>query len=485
MFGDVVAELMGLDDAAVSERFRELELRRRRDEAELLALVAVARARSVYAADGHVTVKSWLRANANWSPAEAAAVCRRARLVDDHPMVGDALLDGHVGVAQVAELARVGSNPRCTDQLGTVIDQLVDYGEQLDYIRFCKVVKRWEQLADADGAHHDAEVSNERRTAAVHADGVGVELRASGGDAISTGWLLKIFDQFVEAEFRTDAQARDEQHGPNAPAGLLARTDAQRRFDALVTIFKTAAAKPVGSRQPGLVLNLVVAQERFHAELARYGLIDPLPGTGSDPVGEDLLWQYCETENGVPVLGHDMLRAALTGHVARVVIDGQGVVTDFGRQRRLFTGAAREVLTLMLDGCEHLGCPVRPTSCQLDHIREWVRDAGRTDLANGALKCRAQNRAKHRLGISEARDANGTLVQYRADGTPIIPVGRRLRPHQPDQPTPVTQRVEIVSTRAWWPPATGDQHQHRDCQPGAPPGPHEQPWTIVDARYMP
>ena len=69
---------MGLDDDAVTERFRELELRRRRDEAELLALVAVAQARGVYAADGHRSAKSWLRANANWSPAEAHR--RAARL---------------------------------------------------------------------------------------------------------------------------------------------------------------------------------------------------------------------------------------------------------------------------------------------------------------------------------------------------------------------------------------------------------------------
>ena len=110
-----------------------------------------------------------------------------------------------------------------------------------------------------------------------------------------------------------------------------------------------------------------------------------------------------------------------------MVIDGQGVVIDFGRKRRLFTGAAREALKLMIDGCEHIGCPVRPTSCQIDHIDEWVRDGGTTDLANGALKCNGQNRAKHRLGITEERDANGTLVQYRGDGTPILPVGRRLR----------------------------------------------------------
>ena len=42
MFADLVEEMMGLDDDAITNRFRELELRRRRDEAKLLALVAVA-----------------------------------------------------------------------------------------------------------------------------------------------------------------------------------------------------------------------------------------------------------------------------------------------------------------------------------------------------------------------------------------------------------------------------------------------------------
>ncbi len=491
MFADVVEQVMSLDDAQITARFRELELERRRNEAEQLALVSVVRARGVYAGDGHRSTKSWLRANANWSPAEAASACRKAQLVDDHPGVGDALLGGHLGIAQVAELARVRSNPRCGDDLGDVIDQLVDHGEQLDYTRFCKVVRRWEHLADADGAHHDAELSNERRSASIHPVDEGVDLRASGGDAISTGWLMKILDQFVEAEFRADVKARDEMHGPNAATALLPRTDAQRRFDALVKIFRTAAVVPAGSKLPQLVLNLVVRQERFDSAMARYGFTDPANFTATgeqterpSSADEDLLWQYCETENGVPVNGHDIIRAALTGYIRRVVIDDRGVVTDFGRKRRLFTGAAREALRLMLDGCEHIGCPVRPTSCQIDHIDEWIRDGGTTDLANGALKCSAQNRAKHRLGITDARDANGTLVQYRADGTPIVPVGRRLRHHEPGRPKWVRYRIEQVSTEQRWLTAAADPDQHCDCQTGTEPEQPPNPWTLSHATLV-
>jgi len=172
------------------------------------------------------------------------------------------------------------------------------------------------------------------------------------------------------------------------------------------------------------------------------------------------------------VIGHDIIRAALTGYIRRVVIDGQGVVTDFGRKRRLFTGAAREALKLMIDGCEHIGCPVRPTSCQIDHIDEWIRDGGTTDLRNGALKCNGQNRAKHRLGITEQRDANGTLVQYRAEGTPIIPVGRRLRHHEPRAETHRQPRFEILST---------EQCHGHACGTHDPPG---RPWTIIHARLV-
>ena len=112
--------MIGLDDAAITERFRDLELRRRRDEAELAALIAVAEARGVYAADGHLTVKGWLRANANWSPAEVNAARRKARLVKDHPSVGDALLDGHIGAAQVGELGRARGRGTRQDEVRTL-----------------------------------------------------------------------------------------------------------------------------------------------------------------------------------------------------------------------------------------------------------------------------------------------------------------------------------------------------------------------------
>ena len=97
------------------------------------------------------------------------------------PVVGDPLLDGHSASPSIDELGRARSNRRCGGEIGVVIDQLLDVAEQLPYESLRTVVKRWESLADADGAHRDAEITNERRTVSLNEIDGGIDLRASGG----------------------------------------------------------------------------------------------------------------------------------------------------------------------------------------------------------------------------------------------------------------------------------------------------------------
>ena len=82
MFTELVEELMGLDNDAITERFRALELERRRVDAELTAVVAVADARGVYGDDGHRSIKGWMRANANWSALDVASRRRAVALLE-------------------------------------------------------------------------------------------------------------------------------------------------------------------------------------------------------------------------------------------------------------------------------------------------------------------------------------------------------------------------------------------------------------------
>ncbi|HUS42374.1 MAG TPA: DUF222 domain-containing protein [Ilumatobacteraceae bacterium] len=428
MFATLVEKLQELDNEGVTERLRNLELERRRIEAETSALISVAQARRVPRDDGHHGVAGWLRANLNWSGAQITAAKRAAQLLDEHETVGDALLTGHIGNAQVAELARAARNPRCGGEIDEVLDLLLEHGEQLPFDDFRRVVRRWETLADEDGTELDDEANENNRTASLHERDGAIDLTASGGSAMTTAEMLGVFEQFVEAEFRQDVAARTELHGADAPASLLPRTDAQRRFDALHEIFLLAVSAPPGSRAPEPIVNILVDQHTHEVLLARHRLV-PFPDDINEP---DLSRMRCETDNGMPVPPETVFQATMQGYVRRIVVDDDGVVLNMGRQRRLFTGGARTAIKLMECHCGHLGCTVSSHFADIDHIDEWDRDGGFTDVDNGRPRCNGHNRAKTRLGLVDKRTRGGRIVTYRRDGTPMLPVG--CRPPDDDEP---------------------------------------------------
>jgi hypothetical protein len=440
MFATVVDAIQSLDDDGITARLRELELERRRGDAETLALITLARARGAHRADGHLSVAGWLRANLNWSGTQVAAAKKAAQLVDSHESVGDALAEGHIGTAQVAELARAARNPRCGSEIGEVLDLLLDHAEQLPYDDFRRVVRRWESLADEDGAALDADASETNRTVSAHEVDGGLDLRASGGSVMATAEILGILEHFVEAEFRTDVETRTELHGAGAPASLLPRTDAQRRFDALHAIFLRAASTPAGGRAPETVVNILVDQHTHEILLARHRLI-PFP---DDIPAPDLDRLRCETDSGIPVPPEVAFQAMMQGYVRRVVVDDDGVVLDMGRKRRLFTGAARIAVKLMESHCGHLGCTVSSRHAQIDHMDEWERDNGRTDVRNGRPRCNGHNPEKTRLGLVDRRTRGGRIVTYRRDGSPMLPVGCRAPDDDADEDQPTDGLAMLV-----------------------------------------
>jgi hypothetical protein len=430
MFASLVDELQGLDNDAATERLRELELQRRRIDAETAALITLAQARGIHRDDGHSSVAGWLRANLNWSGRQVSAAKQAARLLDEHETVGDALLAGHLGAAQVGELARAARNPRCGSEIGEVLDLLLEQGEQLPFDDFRILVRRWETLADEDGAEGDAEANHANRTVSAHEVGGALDLRASGGSAMATAEMLGILERFVEDEFRKDVAARTELHGADSPASFLPRTDAQRRFDAMHEIFRRAASAPADGRAPEPVVNILVDQHTQEVLLARHRLI-PFP---DDITGSDVDRLRCETDSGVPVPPDVVFRAMMQGYVRRVVVDGDGVVIDMGRKRRLFTGSARTAVKLMERHCGHLGCTVSSAHAEIDHMDEWDRDDGRTDVDNGRPRCNGHNREKTRLGLIDRRTRGGRIVTYRRDGTAMLPVGCRAPDDEADEP---------------------------------------------------
>lgn len=419
---DVADLLVGLDDAGLDGRIRSLELVERRVAAERALAIAAADARALHVVDGHHSMKGYLRATLHCSSAEAARLRRLAKLVDAHPEVASRLFDGRLAVAQAHELARAFANPRCGEELVDVLEVLLDQAEMLCFDDFRTCVRRWETLADLDGAWRDRERSMGNRAATAVPAGAGVDLRVSGGDPVTAAELVATLQAFTEAEFQADLAARRAEHGDDATGQPVPRTAAQRRFDAIVEIFRRAVAAPADAgRRVSPTVNLMMDERTNTETFVRHGLAPD--GALADVPDPGPATRRCETAAGVPLHPDDALAAMSWGHVRRVIVDSADVVTQMGRRRRLFTGAAREAAQMNARRCGHPGCTVPGELAQVDHVHEHRR-GGPTDSINGWPECGRHNRLKNQ-GYSTERDPRGGLVTYRPDGTAVVAAGRR------------------------------------------------------------
>lgn len=448
MFSAVVDELVGLPDGEIGARIEQNELARRKGDAEMSALLAIAKARNLHGIDGHQSMTGYCRATLNWSTNEAGRRLGLARAVDEIPGLGDAWYDGQIGFPQAVKLSIANANARVAERLTEFAPPLLEHGEQMKYADFAEVVDHFVARADEDGAHDERDAAIEGRSARAVDVGGTLDLRASGGDGLETAEIIAILDRFTDLEFQQDVEANRLAHGDDADGFALPRTDRQRRFDALVAIFRTAsAARTAGveATPTEFVVDIVIDAASWGRILLAAGLsvasdldgtpIDPFTGLSVDDaneliagLGDDLSnihHRMCETTDGVQLHPHDVLRAALAGHVRRTVVDSDRVVIDHGRKQRLFTGSARRAAKLLIKRCEHAGCELPANWCDVDHVEEWERDHGSTDQRNAAVLCRGHNNDKHRRRWRIQRARNGRSYTIRQDGSLVLPVGAR------------------------------------------------------------
>ena len=408
------AEVAALEGPELDALAWQLEQVRRQVEASIAEVVGRCEATSHHLVDGHRSVKGWTMAVTNCSPGEASRRQQTSRAMRRLPTVADELHGGRVGVAQVHELARLNANPRCGDQLPDSEQVLLDAARELEYVDFRVVAQRWEQLADADGAHHSHEATHEHRNARLIA--LGDEFRWDTSHGVAQGAAMReVFHAFCQAEFRADWDAAVAEHGDGVRADLLPRTSAQRRADALTAIFEAAATAGVAGKPLDAVVNLIVDVDTFEQYVS-----EGLDHTAVDIDPATVRTRRCETTDGEPVDPRQAVVLAFLGRVRRIVVDEHGVIVAAGRKRRLFDGALREALQATERRCTWLGCLLRASLAQIDHLQPYS-DGGPTDAANASVLCQRHNVHKHVHRYTPTRRPDGTWALARIDGTLLQP----------------------------------------------------------------
>jgi hypothetical protein len=169
------------------------------------------------------------------------------------------------------------------------------------------------------------------------------------------------------------------------------RTPAQLASDAILQLLKLGAAtKPdclIGSGAP--IIRITVAEDALETGIG-FGKIE-----GSDEAVS------LDTVN----------RLMCGGDSIRMGFDRNGNVLNVESEQRLFSKRQREVLAVKFGHCMHPNCDRPPSWTEAHHIKQWVRDRGKTEIDNGILLCKWHHLKYHNEGYEIEVDEAGRYWQ--------------------------------------------------------------------------
>ncbi len=393
----------------------ELERLARRVDAARSVLVERIGSKVLHTADGHGSAKIMVRHVARLTEAEALARSKTARLGRHLSKVTAAWEAGEVSTCAVRALGRVDANPRVMAAMRQREDEFLSDAKTMSAKSFAHKVHRWARLIDEDGPTPPNERNHAKRDARLVQNPWDLSWDLTGVFASAQGAELKeILDRYVDAEFEADWAEVKARLGPDGLFGDgiskhdLQRTDAQRRADALVRVFREAAAADGSAVPPGWVHNIHWSAAAYEEMLAAMDH-DRAPRFDPDTF-------MCRTEDGHDVDPTEAASNSLLHKVRRVIINAAGVVIDLGRARR-FTGSARLAATAGHTHCVWPGCHAPASRCEIDHLHEHGR-GGTTDPSNSAPLCGKHNRWKQK-GFTIQRTPAGTWHTTRPDGSQL------------------------------------------------------------------
>ncbi len=402
-------------DQVLIDLARHHELLRRRAEGLLLQSLIQIDRRGLYRASGYTDVAAWGRGELRWEPGEARARRGLTKLAQRVPELVDRLLTGRLGVAQAHLLGRLFSAPRVGRHVPDYIDSFLHYATEMSYHHFEHYCRSWRLLMDQDGTLPNPAG---RHASLVFTD-TEYRLTIVGPAIHGAAWQAEL-QRLERIEFEHDWQAAKQQYGEAVCHDLLARTTAQRRYDALQRLVSgnspgSAAGNPSGG--VSTVVNIVADLPTWLHQLDR---ISGIPGVAPqlDPFGPTRGRSH--TVDGTQVHPRDVVLASLANHVRCIVTDGAGRAVAMTSKQRLFTGPLADALLLTSTTCTHPGCLAPASTSQRDHLVPHSQ-GGPTSAVNGGPACDHHNPWRYDAGARTFLRDDGIWITEHADGTRIAP----------------------------------------------------------------
>jgi hypothetical protein len=378
-----VDEVVSLDELV--DALRHLE--------QFSAVVALGTAQlnesGLWAADGALTMKSWLRQHTRLSDRDAGRLVKDGKFLRDYNAVGAAAVAGVLSASQVTALKEMVTKP--TGELFAEHQQgVIDSIAGLNAHDTETVCQHWREMAEAIVDMPEPKVRERSWSTSELPD----------GSVVGRFVLDKLGAEQMETALET---------GRSSDGAGDERTASVRNADAIVDIFGFFNANHHSPDTP---------RHYPHVELH----LQATP-TGSDP----LLGGCAVTANGrmLPEWATDMF---LCDCVIHRVLRAGSVITDYGRETRSVPKPLWRAVAARDRGCRVPGCGRKKAWCDAHHIR-WWRKHGETKLDNLLLLCGRHHQLVHRDGWLIALDADTGRVTF------TLPNGTTLISQAPTNPT--------------------------------------------------
>lgn len=124
----------------------------------------------------------------------------------------------------------------------------------------------------------------------------------------------------------------------------------------------------------------------------------------------------CELTDGTALPVETVRRMLCEANIYPIVLGGDGVVLDLGRDRRIASREQRRALRAMYSTCGVRGCGTPFDRCEIHHILEWDEHRGPTDMRNLVPLCPHHHHLVHEGGLTLELDADRTLTIIQPNG---------------------------------------------------------------------
>jgi len=318
---------------------------------------------------------------------EAGDVMRRALVIEDAPVVGDALAAGDLSAGHVDAISRgmkIAGDAR--DAFLELVPELVEAASVMSVPEFAVEVNKAAKGVVTDGGLSLFEDQRRSTYLKMWNDATGmVNVRGMFDPEIGALLQSRVNAQ-VEVMFHSGDRDVPVVHHPWVEPNDFRRAHA---LVALVSDDHEDCTRPGGRGTSSRS-----ATSRSAGSCRSDGVVHVDLETLTNGLSESSTHR---TVFGADLPVETIRRLACEANIIPLVLNGAGMPLDIGRSQRLASAAQRRALEAAHDTCAFDGCAVAFHACQIHHINYW-ESGGSTNLSNMVPLCSKHHHAAHEGG---------------------------------------------------------------------------------------